>query len=98
MSARQSRFSMLVEGNIDAASRLSAYGEFDLQGAGEMHSQSSSQCPPVDKRAILPVGCWLRLNKTELADQRHYQSNGEGGSDDYRAQFVHRPRRGRDRD
>jgi hypothetical protein len=33
MSARQSRFSMLVEDNIVPAQRLSAYGEFDFQGA-----------------------------------------------------------------
>jgi hypothetical protein len=33
MTARQSRFSMLVEGNIDAAQKLSGYGEFDFQGA-----------------------------------------------------------------
>jgi hypothetical protein len=49
MTARQSRFSMLVQGNIDAASRLSAYGEFDFEGAAPTANsvESNSYTPRV---------------------------------------------------
>jgi len=49
MSARQSRFSMLVEGNIDAAQKISGYGEFDFQGAAPTANsvESNSYTPRV---------------------------------------------------
>ena len=41
-SARQSRVSGLVEGNVDPATHLSGYGEFDFLGAGQTANSNES--------------------------------------------------------
>ena len=41
-SARQSRVSGLVEGNVDQATHLSGYGEFDFLGAGQTANSNES--------------------------------------------------------
>ncbi len=41
-SARQSRASLLVEGRINPATRVSAYGEFDFLGAGQTANSNES--------------------------------------------------------
>jgi len=48
-SARQSRVSGLVEGNVDPATHLSAYGEFDFLGAAQTanSNESNSYTPRV---------------------------------------------------
>jgi len=68
-SARQSRFSVLAEGNVDPDTHLAGYSEIDFEGAAQ--TASSASTGPRRTESIF-------LNKPACAGKRHRPSEAAG--------------------